>query len=160
MNPAHVHLLLNHVPVLTTAFGMIVLIVALLRRNRTMIHLSYTTFVLTALITIPAYLSGRPAEHVVKHLPGVAEEFIGPHEDAAVFAFGGSILLGVLSIAAIYHSYRTKRNAPAMGWLVFATSLWLTTVMARVAYLGGEIRHTEIRSGETVNGSDSSGENR
>ena len=43
MNPAHWHLMLNNVPVLGTAFGIVII----------------------ALLAIPAYLTGEPAEEIV-----------------------------------------------------------------------------------------------
>jgi hypothetical protein len=38
-------------------------------------------FVLGAVVALPVYLTGEPAEEVVEHLPGVAESFIESHEE-------------------------------------------------------------------------------
>lgn len=147
MNPAHLHLLLNHMPVLGIIFGVLVLAVGLSRRNRTLIHLSYATFIVSGLLAIPVFLTGGEAEDEVEGKPGVTEEFIEEHEAAAKYAFYEALALGAFAIGAAYHSYRTKRNAPAIGILMLLASLFVSTVMMRTAYLGGYIRHTEIRSG-------------
>jgi hypothetical protein len=43
--------------------------------------MSLWVFVLVALVALPVYLTGEPAEEVVEHLPGVAESFIESYEE-------------------------------------------------------------------------------
>jgi hypothetical protein len=47
---------------------------------------SLGVFVFTALLALPVYFIGEPAEEVVEHLPGVAKSLIEKHENAALFA--------------------------------------------------------------------------
>jgi hypothetical protein len=86
MNWAHVHLPLSHLPVFGTIFGVLLLLLALLRKIEELKRVSRGMFVLTALIALPVYFTGEPADELVENLPGVAESLIDKHKYAALFA--------------------------------------------------------------------------
>ena len=53
-------------------------------------------------LTIPAYLTGDPAGHAVKGLPGVAENLIHEHDEVRrAYAFTAMSVLGLLSLAGL-----------------------------------------------------------
>lgn len=145
MNGAHLHLLLNHLPVLGTAFGILLLLFALLRKSDELKRVSLGVFVLTALSAVPAYLTGEPAEELVGKLPGVLDVLIEQHEEAALIAL---IVAGVTGAVALLGLILFRRAETLPVWVV-AVSLMLSVatggLMARTANLGGQIRHTEIR---------------
>src|SRR5512145_2100282 len=109
MNWAHLHLILNHVPVLGTLFGLLLLAWGILRRNDSLQRAALLTFTLVALVAIPAYLTGKPAEEAVEHLIGTAESAIEPHEDAALVSFLAMEVLGALALGALLLT-RTRFN--------------------------------------------------
>jgi uncharacterized membrane protein len=146
MNAAHVHLILNHIPVFTTAFGLVLLIFARLGTNTTVLRIGLYTLIAGALFAVPAYLTGEPAEGAVEHMVGISEGSIDAHEDIAGIALASSALLGLASVALAYWMHtRTMIARPiVVGLIVLATaSASLYTV---TAYLGGQIHHTEIAS--------------
>ena len=147
MTAAHLHLLLNHVPVLGTAFCFAVLLYGVVRRSADALRVALVGLVLVALATIPTYLSGQEAEHQVEGQPGVTHDAIEEHEEAALFALIGAEVLGVGAAAALYLG-RGNRVAPR-GLLMALLALCALgfTVMARVANLGGQVHHPEIRQG-------------
>jgi hypothetical protein len=155
MNPAHLHLLLNHVPVLGTIFGLLLVIAALARRNHTMLRAAYVAFIVSAVAAIPVYLTGGGAEDQVEGARGGNERFIDEHEDAATIALVGVGVLGVLSIAAAIISARRGRTAPALGVAILVTALGVSGLMAWTANLGGAISHSEIRSSSSAPGAGS-----
>lgn len=147
MNGAHWHLLLNHLPVLGTAFGILLLLFAWWKKSEEVKRVSLGVLVLTAACAVPAYLTGEPAEGVVEHLAGVSEVLIESHESAALVALSLAIATGIVALAGLFLSRKAK---PLPIWLMFAILfLGFATggLMARTANLGGEIRHTEIRTG-------------
>ncbi|MBZ5534652.1 MAG: hypothetical protein LAO31_01755 [Acidobacteriia bacterium] len=147
MNLAHVHLLLNHIPVLGTVFGLILLIVAVLRKSEELRKVSLGTFVVVTLLAIPVYLTGDPAEDIVKNLPGVSKSTIDAHDDAAGASLIALSILGVVSLAGLILTWKSR---PAPRWfatLLLALSIVATGMMAWTANLGGQIRHSEVRSG-------------
>jgi hypothetical protein len=115
MNWAHVHLLLGHLPVIGTIFGVLLLLLALLRKSEELKRVSLGVFVFTALIVLPVYFTGEPAEEVVEHLPGVAEPLIERHENAALFAL---LIAGVTGIAALIWLIIFRRAERLPGWVV------------------------------------------
>jgi hypothetical protein len=88
MNPVHLHLMLNHLPLLGTAFTLGLLLVAFMKKTAEMKRLSLAFLVAVTLLAVPAYLTGEPAEEAVEHLAGITGPFIEPHEEAAQWAFG------------------------------------------------------------------------
>ena len=147
MNWAHVHLLLNHLPVVGTVFGVLLMLLALLRKSEELKRASLGVFVITALIALPVYFTGEPAEDVVENLPDVSEALIDSHERAALFAVIMAEITGIVSSTGLV-LYR--RDVKLHGRVVIAAlilSIVTSCLMGWTANLGGRIRHTEIRAG-------------
>lgn len=147
MSPAHLHLLLNHVPVLGTIGAILLLGYALLRRSQDLTRVALGSMVLVALAGVVVYLTGEPAEEAVEHLAGVSEPAIESHEEAALIA---TILLGAVGAVALGGLVAFRRRATGIprGFAVFALALSLAPAVAMgyTANIGGQIRHSEIRS--------------
>jgi hypothetical protein len=144
MNPAHLHIILNHIPVIGVPFGTALLIYGFLRKSQEVRTAALLVFVVIALVTIPTFLAGEAAKDMVEHLPGVSERLIENHERAATIALVATSVLGGLSLLCLLIPLRL----PAMGGpatvLVFLVSLGVAGWLARTANLGGQIRHPEI----------------
>lgn len=148
MNGAHLHLLLNHVPILGVIFGLILLSVAMPRRNQIYARLALYVFVVVAAMAIPVYLSGEPAEEVIEHLQPSAETSIEPHEDAALASLIGLELLGAVAAIGLLKSRRSHELGYGVLVTAWTGALLVTASVAWTAYLGGQIAHPEIRHGE------------
>ena len=109
MNGAYLHLLLNHLPVIGTIFGLLLLLFALLRKSEEVKRVALSVFVLTALAAVPTYLTGEPAEEVAEHLPGVAKALIEQHESAALLALSAALATGVVALAGLFLAWRSKQ---------------------------------------------------
>jgi hypothetical protein len=146
MTWVHLHLLLNHVPVLGTVFAVLLLTFALLRRSSELTRASFGAFVILGLMAGVVYLTGEPAEERVEHLPGVSERLIEAHEEAAFVAMLllVAFAIGALSVLLRYRGGRAIPRSVVVGALLL--SLLPTGAMAWTANLGGQIRHGEIRS--------------
>lgn len=146
MDAAHFHLMLNHVPIVGTVFGTLLLGAALLRKSQELLKASLVMFVVCAAVAVPVYLTGEPAEHLVEHLPGVTEPVIEAHEEAAESAFVAILVLGIAALAALV-VFRGPKDIPRWcGFASLAVALAACGLMLRTANLGGKIRHTEIRN--------------
>jgi hypothetical protein len=146
MNPAHLHLLLNHIPVIGIPFGTGLLIWGFLRKSQEVKTTALLVFVAIALLTIPTYLTGKAAEDPVEDLPGVSENLIENHETAATIALIATSILGGLALVRLLMASRFAAVGGPMTILVFVLSLGVAGWLARTANLGGQIRHSEIRS--------------
>lgn len=147
MNAAHLHLILNHIPVLGTIFGLVLLALALGRKSEELKRVALGTFVIVALLAVPVYLTGEPAEEVLMPLPDASEPIVEQHEQAATVAFIGVVVLGISALAGLF-LFRGGKVAPLwFGCAVLVMSLIVSGAMAWTANLGGQIRHEEIRPG-------------
>jgi hypothetical protein len=153
MNWAHVHLIINHVPVIGVPGAILLLCYGIIRKSQEVKMLSLGFFVLIALITLAVFFSGQSAADFIKelHLQGVTEAFIGRHEEIADLAVVFMELLGLLSLTGLFLLHR-KGAIPA--WTVVSVlilSILTAGVVGFTANLGGQIRHTEIRSDGITN---------
>src|ERR1700687_2600281 len=98
INSAHLHLMVNHFPVIGILFGILLFLYGLIRGSEEIKKVSLGVFVLLALITVPVYFTGEAAQKVVKNLPGVTEDFIGRHEEVAGLSL---VLIETLGIASL-----------------------------------------------------------
>lgn len=149
MNEAHIHLMVNHLPVIGLLISIGVLTFAVFRRQPEFIRLGLWLVFLTALSTIPAYYSGEGAEEVVEHLPGISESLIEEHEELAEIGFLISQLTGLLALAGIMVSRRSDRYLRPLSILTIAAASGTLGFLGMVANSGGKINHPELRDVST-----------
>lgn len=145
MNWAHIHLMINHFPVIGMIFAVLLLVHALMKKSEELTKAALGAFVLIALTAIPVYLTGEAAEDVVKRLPEVTETLINRHEEAASVALTLMMVAGVVSLAGLF----LFRSRPLPKWftiVVLVLALVTTSATGLTANLGGMVRHTEIRN--------------
>ncbi len=155
-DPIHLHLLVNHVPVMGTWFVLLLLLIAWIRRSEEITRLGLWLTVLLGAATAGVFLTGDPAAHALRLRLGTAlRPFVHAHDDAAGWAMTVTIVTAVAAAVALFLG---RRGAVPRFWLgiTIALALFATAVVARAAYLGGLIRHDEIRGG-TVSPSPSPG---
>ena len=80
MNGVHVHLLLNHIPILGTLFALIILGFGYFFKQEILAKAALWTLVVSALVSIPSFLSGEEAEHAVEGIIGVSMVAVEEHE--------------------------------------------------------------------------------
>jgi formate hydrogenlyase subunit 3/multisubunit Na+/H+ antiporter MnhD subunit len=150
MTAAHVHLLLNHIPILGSIFGLLVLSYGMLRKSDEIKKTSLGVFVITALVTIPVYLTGDGAAKIVSSLPGVSTAIIQQHDQAATITMFAIQILGALSLLSLWLSWRSRRELRSWMTLgVFILAMISSGLGAWTGSIGGQIRHTEVRVGFT-----------
>lgn len=146
MNLVHVHLLLTHVPVLGTVFGLLLLVAALAWRSDHLRRAAFVTFIATALVTAPTFLTGEAAEEAVEDLPGVTDARIEQHEDVAAVALTLAVIMGVIGLTGVVSRARAPRVSRASAYAAALLGVVTAGVMAVTANSGGAIRHSEINS--------------
>jgi len=144
MNFAHLHLLLNHFPIIGTMVGLGLFLVSFVGKNEDLRRSSYIVFAACALLAIPAFLTGYGAQIMIKG-PNMSDALIARHQGSAMLSFWFMEALGGLSLAALWRSQRPNHTPQ---WNVFAVLVFgLLTVglMARTGNTGGDIHHAEVR---------------
>ena len=152
MDPLHLHLYLNHVPVVGAIGCVLLLAAGLVRQSRDVMAAALVALLLVALVAIPVYLTGEPSEERAESIAGVSEANIERHEDAAKVAFIGIELTGVIALVSLIIWW--FRQSPLLAPIVvtLAVALISAILIARAAALGGEIRHSELRDATIVDG--------
>jgi uncharacterized membrane protein len=146
MTGAHLHLLLNHFPIIGTLIAVAVLAVGLLRKSADLTRAGLLMLVVVAILTLPTVLTGEPAEEMVEHMPGVTRDVIHTHEEAAETAAMIMYATGIAALAALVLGWR-GRTVRWLNAVVLLMGVVTFGLMARVGNLGGQVRHTEVRPG-------------
>ena len=157
MNGAHFHLVVNHLPIIIPMAALIVLIVGLIIKSEVVKRTAYFLFVVGAICTMPAFASGEGAEEMAESLPGVTEQLIHEHEEKAEAFALFNYALGLISIVAIWASWKQKSFAKWLSIVMLVLALVVIFKGREVGTSGGEIRHTEIRKGVSAGNQNQSG---
>lgn len=150
MTWAHIHLAVNHLPVLLMPVSIAMLSAAWAKKSAELRTAGLAWMVVAAVAGGAAYLTGEPAEHVVEGLPAVSKDAIEEHEETALLAAvatgaAGFLALGVLVIG--------RGPVPPPSWILATTFVWALVaagLMVQTANLGGRISHPEIRGPSTM----------
>ncbi|MSO84020.1 MAG: hypothetical protein EXQ53_12125, partial [Acidobacteria bacterium] len=159
MNLAHLHLVLNHFPVIGTVIGLGLFVVSLVGKNDDLKRASLLVFAAMALLTLPAFFSGIGAQSAIRRDPAVSAALIERHEGAAMLALFFMEIVGALALVGLWRRYRVS-TGKRWSWNIGAIlllSVVTTGLMARVGTTGGDIRHPEIRRAQELTGSQESG---
>ena len=149
MSSIHLHLLLNHVPVIGSVLGVLLLAAALARRSDELGKAALGLFTLLAAASVVVFFTGEPAEELVEKLPGFSEAVTERHEDVALIAVVAMGLTGLFCLVTL----AVFRRRPLARWvtpIALVASLGTVGIMGYTANLGGQIRHTELRASTAV----------
>lgn len=143
-NSAHLHLLVNHFPVIGYFIIIVFLVYGIIFKQEKVKQFSMFMIVVLSLITILVFVSGNNAEGMVKGAEGVVEENIEVHQYAAVRSFIAMEILGGISLLMILY-YRFKKPVPLSVTLIYLfLNLFMLWMMIYTSNLGGKIFHSEF----------------
>ncbi len=145
MDAAHLHLIFNHLPIITPIIGLLVLIGGFIFGSDTIKRTAFAIFIFGAITTIAAGSTGEGAEEIVEHLEGFDHHLIHEHEEAAERFVLLSYLLGVLSVVGLWANIKEKSFAKIMAVVIAVFSAVVLFFAQQAGQTGGEIRHSEIR---------------
>lgn len=149
MNTAHLHLMINHLPVIGSILGGFVLAYGLLTKSLLTKIAAYYVLIISAAGAVIAYLTGEEAEETVEKLQGVSKDLIDRHEDSSVIALIALIILGIFSLIGLFVTIKKLQVTRMISTITLVISLISFGLIAWTANTGGKIRHTEINSDGT-----------
>jgi hypothetical protein len=147
-NIAHVHLLLNHFPIIGTLVGLALFLMSFIGKNGDLRRASLIVFAGVALLSIPTFVSGVGAQVTIHGNPDAAAALIKRHEGAAILSLWFVLANGALALIGLAQSYRSSRPAHWNITAVLVFSLLTVGLMARTGSTGGDIRHPEVRASQ------------
>src|SRR5262245_21338156 len=159
MNLAHLHLLLNHAPIIGTVIGLAVFLISVAWKNGDLQRTSLVLLVAVALVALPAFFSGIGAQGAISKDPAVPPALIERHEGAAILALFCMEITGALAFVGLWKRYRLSTDQRwSRDWIAILLFSAVTAgLMARAGNTGGDIRHAEIRFAEQVADTQESG---
>lgn len=146
MNDAHLHMVVNHFPIVGTIVAIGILIAGLLNKNQSIINTAYVLFIIGAVFGILSMNTGEGAEELVEDMPGIGWKIIHEHEELAEKMALLLDVLGILSLVGFYFQYKNNPKQKLVSYLLLVLSIASLFVIQKVGTSGGEIRHTEIRN--------------
>lgn len=145
MNEAHVHLLINHFPVIGVFMGAIWLTFARFTSRDSAIPHSLWLLLISGVLVLPAYQSGEAAEEFWEGNQREEGTYVEDHEEAAEMALVVGLLTG---IGAALSLWTRKKGLKQSGMALGATLVlsWVgVAALSLTANSGGMISHQELR---------------
>lgn len=153
MNDAHLHLLVNHFPIVGTILGLLILLGGLFFKNNSVKNTAYFLFIVAAVFAAFSMATGEGAEELVEDMPNIGHEIVHNHEELAEKFAIIMYLLGVVSIIGLITNIKKHPKASFFSYAILVIAIVAVFFSTKVGTSGGEIRHTEIRPEETVQNS-------
>lgn len=148
MSGVHLHLLVNHVPILGALFALALLAASFVWAPDVLRRTALVVLVGVGLAGAAANFTGEPAEDAIRGFPGVRRAVIHDHEEMGEASFYAAAALGVVALGTLLRWRRVPVPRPAT-LVVLVGTVAVSGTMAYTGLLGGQVRHTEVRPGAT-----------
>ena len=146
MNDAHLHMVVNHFPIIGTILGLGILIAGIVLKNNSVKNTAFALFIVAAIFAAFSMGTGEGAEELVEDMPSVGKKIIHEHEEMAEKLALVLYLLGLISIVGLYMNIKNKAKANLVSYLALVVAVAGVFLAQKTGTTGGEIRHTEIRA--------------
>ena len=146
MNDAHLHMVVNHFPIIGTIFGLGILVTGLFLKNSSVKNTAYILFAIAAIFAAFSMGTGEGAEEMVEDMPSVGKQIIHEHEEIAEKFAIIMYATGFFGLLSLFASYKKHKLANTASYITLVLALASGVLTKSVGTTGGEIRHTEIRA--------------
>ena len=148
----HVHVMLNHIPVIALGIGVFLMAYGLLRRQSQVLGLGFFLAVVCALLMLVVSETGEEAAHsfkkgaLAKLIDPASLELIEAHEERAEKAEPVVYGAGIVSLLGLLSLWKVKDFSGKLGILAVIAGTVGVGMQLWAADAGGKIRHPEFRS--------------
>jgi uncharacterized membrane protein len=157
MNDAHVHLVVNHFPIIGTLFGLGILLAGIFMKNKIIKNIAYVLFLVAGIFAAVSMTTGEGAEEIAEKLPSVTDQIIHEHEEMAEKLAIVLYALGLISLIGLYLNSKNYTKATLLSYIAVVIAIVGVMLGKQTGTTGGEIRHTEIRANAVSTPADQSG---
>ena len=123
MNDAHLHMVVNHFPIIGTIFGLGILIAGIFMKNTVIKNVAYILFIVAAIFAAVSMATGEGAEEIAEKLPSVTHQIIHEHEEMAEKLALVLYALGVISLLGLYLNFKKHTKAAAVSYIALVVAL-------------------------------------
>jgi|SRR6516165_4648831 uncharacterized membrane protein len=146
-NVAHLHIAINHIPVILIPAALVVLAVGVWRRSEAMFRTGIVVAWAGVAFGLATYFTGDAAADLVMAVEKAQEKtldpIVGEHDASAGWALGSAVLVAVAGVWA----WRRKGLGRGVTVPLLVLTALSSAILGRTALLGGRIRHPEARAG-------------
>jgi len=142
-NAAHLHLLVNHFPIFLPLFGLVILLIGITLKSEITKRISFGMFVFGGIFAFIASQTGEGAEDIVEGLKR-SHDLIHEHEEAAEVFSLASYLLALISITALWFSWKKHPFSTLFTYITLFISIIVLYLSFATGQTGGEITHPEV----------------
>jgi hypothetical protein len=143
----HIHVLLNHLPVIGLAMGILALVLALMHHSRRAEMVALILVFVAAASAWPVNFTGQRAYKTVR---GITDDdgtaWLDAHQERAEKVAPAFYVLAVLAAAALVAPHKWPRTARPLAIATLALAVLCDGASGWIALAGGQIRHPEFRS--------------
>lgn len=151
MNDAHLHMVVNHFPIIGIILGLGILIIGFFLNNNIVKNVAYGLFIVGAIFAAISMSTGEGAEEIVEDFPNIGKNIIHEHEEIAEKLALVLYVLGVVSLVGLYLNFKKHSKATLISIIAITIAIVGVFFAQQTGTTGGEIRHTEIRATSTIN---------
>ncbi len=151
MNYAHIHIVINHIPIVGQFFSMLLILLSLYFKDQEGVILSAVLIMLiSAGGALAAYFSGSPSIKLIAPYPGVGHRYIQIHFKRAKMAMNLSLLSALIGLICGVVILKAGAPIPIYCYVAIFIASFITSVsMIFTGNAGGKIRHQEVRGEES-----------
>ena len=154
MNDAHLHMVVNHFPIIGIILGFGILVTGLFLKNNSVKNTAYCLFIVGAIFAAVSMATGEGAEEIAEKLPSVTDQIIEKHEEMAEKLAIVLYALGVISLIGLFSNFKNHSKAIFVSYIAVVVAIVGMFFGKQTGTSGGEIRHTEIRENTANTASD------
>jgi hypothetical protein len=145
-NVAHLHIAINHIPVVLIPAALAVLAAGAWRRSEAVFRTGIVIAWVGVLSGLATYFTGDPAADLVmaseKAQEKTLDPIVGEHDASASWALGSAVLVAAAGVWA----WRRKGLGREVTVPMLVLTALCSAILGRTALLGGRIRHPEARA--------------
>ncbi|HPW98271.1 MAG TPA: hypothetical protein PK218_06915 [Flavobacterium sp.] len=154
MTDAHLHLVVNHFPIIGLFFAIGIMVFGVFLKSNILKNTAYVMLIITAIFGFLSMYTGEGAEEMVEDMPNIGHKIIHEHEELAEKFVLFLYAAGLLSILGLYFNLKMHSKANIVAYATLVVAIIAGIFAVQVGTSGGEVRHTEIRTEKVAQNND------
>jgi len=144
----HIHVLINHLPVIGLAMAILALVLALMHHSRKTEMVALILVFVAAASAWPVVFTGQQAYKTVRAMTDDGgTDWLDAHMERAEKAAPAFYALALLAAAALVVRHKWPRATRPLALATLALAVLCLGASGWIADAGGKIRHPEFRTG-------------
>jgi dolichol kinase len=144
--PEYLHVVLNHLPIEGTIFGVLALIFSFVLRSRAVQIVALVLLLIAGGSAYPVLRTGQLAYKTIRsQADDAGSDLLDEHMDRAEKSAYGFYVMALLALAGLLFPLRWPKSAGPLAIATLIMALICSGLAVYIATPGGEIRHPEFR---------------